>query len=76
MLTDTLVEVCGIPVIASKAADAAYVMTPEAVKLFMKKDVSAGSERDEDKTTNSVYIRAYYIAALVDATKICKIANA
>lgn len=68
--------VCGIPVIASKAADAAYVMTPEAVKLFMKKDVSAGSERDEDKTTNSVYIRAYYIAALVDATKICKIAEA
>ena len=68
--------VCGIPVIASKAADAAYVMTPEAVKLFMKKDVSAGSERDEDKCTNSVYIRAYYIAALVDATKICKIVEA
>ena len=68
--------ICGIPVIASKAADAAYVMTPEAVKLFMKKDVSAGSERDEDTCVNSVYIRAYYIAALVDATKICKIAVA
>ena len=65
--------ICGIPVIASKAADAAYVMTPEAVKLFMKKDVNAGTERDEDTTLNSVYIRAYYIAALVDATKICKI---
>ncbi len=68
--------ICGIPVIASKATDTAYVMTPEAVKLFMKKDVSAGSERDEDTCTNSVYVRAYYIAALVDATKICKIANA
>ena len=68
--------VCGIPVIASNAADAVYVMTPEAVKLFMKKDVNAGTERDEDTTLNSVYIRAYYIAALVDATKICKIANA
>jgi hypothetical protein len=68
--------ICGIPVIASKAADAAYVMTPEAVKLFMKKDVNAETERDSDTTTNSVYIRAYYIAALVDATKICKIANA
>lgn len=68
--------VCGIPVIASKAADAAYVMTPEAVKLFLKKDVSAGTERDEDTTVNSVYIRAYYIAALVDGTKICKIAEA
>jgi hypothetical protein len=67
--------VCGIPVVASKAADAVYVMTPEAVKLFMKKDLSAGSERDEDTTVNSVYIRAYYIAALVDATKICKIAG-
>lgn len=32
--------VCGIPVIATKALeDEAYVMTPEAVKLFMKKDV-------------------------------------
>ena len=68
--------VCGIPVIASKAADAAYVMTPDAVKLFMKEDVSAGTERDEDTCVNSVYIRAYYIAALVDNTKICKIVNA
>ena len=68
--------ICGIPVIASKAADAAYVMTPEAVKLFMKKDVNAGTDRDEDTTVNSVYIRAYYIAALVDGTKICKIVNA
>jgi hypothetical protein len=66
--------VCGIPVVASKAlADAAYVMTPEAVKLFIKKDIGVGQERDEDTTLNSVYIRAYYIAALVDATKICKI---
>ena len=67
--------ICGIPVIASKATDTAYVMTPEAVKLFMKQDVNAGTERDEDTTVNSVYIRAYYIAALVDATKICKIVN-
>lgn len=68
--------VCGIPVVASNAADAAYVMTPEAVKLFMKKDLSAGTDRDEDTTMNSVYIRAYYIAALVDGTKICKITEA
>ena len=67
--------VCGIPVVASNAADAAYVMTPEAVKLFVKKDISAGTDRDEDTTLNSVYVRAYYIAALVDATKICKIAE-
>ena len=68
--------ICGIPVIASKAATVPYVMTNEAVKLFLKKDISVGQERDEDTTLNSVYIRAYYIAALVDATKICKIATA
>lgn len=67
--------ICGIPVVASKAADAPYVMTPEAVKLFLKKDLGAGTDRDEDTTLNSVYIRAYYIAALVDNTKICKIAE-
>lgn len=69
--------VCGIPVVATKAlTDAAYVMTPDAVKLFIKKDIGVGQERDEDTTVNSVYIRAYYIAALTDATKICKIATA
>lgn len=68
--------VCGIPVIASAAATNAYVMTKDAVKLFLKKDISAGQERDEDTTLNSVYVRAYYIAALVDNTKICKIVEA
>lgn len=68
--------ICGIPVIASKATNTAYVMTKDAVKLFLKKDVEAGTERDEDTTVNSVYVRAFYICALTDATKICKIANA
>ena len=68
-------QVCGIPVVASNAATGVYVMTKDAVKLFLKKDISAGTERDEDTTKNSVYIRAYYIAALVDSTKICKITN-
>lgn len=66
--------VCGIPVIATKALeDEAYVMTPEAVKLFMKKDVEVEQDRDADKRTNSVYLRTAYIVALVDATKICKV---
>ena len=68
-------QICGIPVIASNAATQPYVMTKDAVKLFLKKDISVGQERDEDTTTNSVYVRAYYIAALVDNTKICKIAE-
>ena len=66
--------ICGIPVITTKAlTDAAYIMTNEAVKLFMKKDVETEQERDADKRKNSVYLRTSYICALVDATKICKI---
>jgi hypothetical protein len=66
--------VCGIPVIATNAlTDAAYVMTNEAVRLFLKKDVEVEQDRDADTRTNSVYLRAAYIAALVDATKICKV---
>lgn len=65
--------VCGIPVIASKAADKAYVMTPDAVKLFIKKDISAGTERNENTCVNTVYVRAVYVCALVDNTKICAI---
>lgn len=66
--------IAGIPVVATKAlTDAAYVMTPEAVKLFLKKDIEAEQDRDADTRTNEVYIRSAYICALVDATKICKI---
>jgi hypothetical protein len=65
--------VAGLPVIASKAVDKAYVMAPEAVKLFIKKDVEAEQQRDADTRTNEVYIRSAYVCALVDATKICKI---
>lgn len=65
--------VAGIPVIVSKAATNAFVMSKEAVKLFMKKDVEVEQERDADTRTNSIYLRSAYIVALVDATKICKI---
>jgi hypothetical protein len=67
--------IAGIPVVASAQADAAYVMTPDAIKLFMKKDISAGQDRDEDTCVNSVYVRSVYVCALADATKICKIAD-
>ena len=66
--------IAGIPVIATKAlTDKAYVMSNEAVKLFVKKDVEVEQERDADTRTNSIYLRAAYICALVDATKICAI---
>ena len=68
--------ICGIPVIATKAlTDVAFVMTKEAVKLFMKKDVEVEQDRDADKRKNSVYLRTAYICALVDSTKICAIAE-
>lgn len=66
--------VAGIPVVATKAlTDKAYVMTPEAVKLFLKKDIEAENARNADKRVNEVYVRSAYICALVDATKICAI---
>ena len=69
--------IAGIPVIATKAlTNAAYVMTNEAVKLFMKKDVEVEQDRDADKRKNSVYLRSAYICALVDTTKICKVNEA
>lgn len=68
--------IAGIPVIVSKAVENAYVMHKDAVKLFMKKDVEVEQDRDPDTRTNSVYLRAAYICALVDATKICKIVKA
>ena len=69
--------ICGIPVIASKALTTkAYVMTKEAVKLFMKKDVEVEQDRNKDKRINSVYLRAVYVCALLDDTKICEISEA
>lgn len=70
-------SIAGIPVIATKAlTDAAYVMSKEAVKLFMKKDVEVEPDRNADTRVNSYYLRMAYIVALVDATQICKITKA
>lgn len=67
--------VCGIPVICSKVVpeNTVYVATPEAVRCFMKKDVITESDRNPDTNKNSIYLKTYYIVALVDATKACKI---
>lgn len=69
--------ICGIPVVATKAlTDKAYVMTNEAVTLFLKKDVEVEQDRDADKRKNSVYLRDCYVCALTDATKACRITEA
>lgn len=68
--------VSGLPVIATNVlTDAAFVMSPEAIKLFIKKDVEVEQDRNSDTRTNSVYLRTAYIVALVDNTKICKLAK-
>lgn len=68
--------IAGLPVIVSKAATDSYIMSKEAVKLLLKKDVEVEQERDADTRTNSIYLRTAYICALVDATKIVKIVEA
>lgn len=66
--------ICGIPVIASKALTTeAFVMTKEAIKLFMKNDIEVEQDRDIEAKKNTVALTTYYIVALVDNTKICKI---
>ena len=66
--------IAGIPVIATNALqDEAYVMTAEAVKLFMKKDVEVEQDRDIESKINTIVLTTYYICALVNNNKICKI---
>jgi hypothetical protein len=68
--------VSGLPVVPTKAlANEAYVMTNEAVTLFLKKDVEVEQKRDIETRTNTVVLRAFYICALTDATKICKLSK-
>jgi hypothetical protein len=66
--------IAGIPVITTNAlTDKGYIMTPEAVKLFMKEDVVVEQDRDIESKENTVVLTTYYICALEDATKICEI---
>lgn len=66
--------VAGIPVIATNALeDEAYVMTPEAVHLFMKEDVEVEQDRDVESKVNTIVLATYYICALRNNNKICRI---
>ena len=75
--------IAGIPVVCTKILNAtpgnaakAYLLRPEAVTLFIKKNVEVEQDRDKDKRLNSIYLREYYICALTDATKARKIVEA
>lgn len=66
--------IAGIPVIATDALeDEAYVMTNEAIHLLMKKDVEVEQDRDVETKTNTVVLATYYICALRNNNKICRI---
>lgn len=70
-------QIAGIPVIATKAlSNEAFVLTKEAVTLFVKKDVEVEQDRNKDTRSNAVYLREYYICALTDATKARRIKEA
>lgn len=76
-------QIAGIPVVATKrlnhtatVAAKAYLLTPEAVTLFVKKNVEVEQDRNSDTRANAVYLREYYICALTDATKARKICEA
>mgnify|MGYP003549278156 FL=1 len=51
-------------------------MTKDAIKLFMKNDVEVEQDRDIEAKKNTVALTTYYVVALVDNTKICKITQA
>ena len=68
-------NVCGVPVIVSKAVPAGkgYLATKDAVTVFIKKDTETEYERDANKRNNSYWVRKVAVVALTDATKIVKI---
>lgn len=70
--------VAGVPVYVSKAVPekTAFLANPEAVTLFLKKDVEVEQDRDADKRNNIVYARVYEVVALTDETKVVKIDGA
>lgn len=66
--------VAGVPVIFTNAlTNTGFVMTNEAIKLFMKKDVEVEQDRDIETKVNTVVLSTYYICALVNNNKICKL---
>lgn len=68
-------NVCGVPVIVSKAVSAGvgYLATKEAVTVFIKKASETEYERDADKRKNSYWVRKVAVVALTDATKVVKV---
>ena len=70
LFTGQIGSIAGIPVICTKAlTDEAFLMTKEAVTMFIKKDTSVEDKRDPDKRETFYWNRAVYVCALTDASK-------
>ena len=67
--------ICDIPVVHSRKVPegVAYLLTREAVTLFVKKETEVEQERDANTRRNDVYLRKVNICALTDATKLVAI---
>lgn len=67
--------VAGVPVVVSKAipANKGYLLTKEAITVFIKKDTETEYERDADTRNNKYFIRKVAIVALTNANKIVKL---
>jgi hypothetical protein len=51
----------------------AYLLTKEAVTLFVKQESEVEQERQANIRRNDVYLRKVNLCALTDATKLVKI---
>lgn len=79
LFTGQIGTIAGIPVICTKALNSleeAFIMTKEAVTMFIKKESEVEDERDKDKRENWYWTRQYFVCALTDATKVVRIVEA
>ena len=74
--TGYLGSLVGVPCYVSKAIPAgeAIIASKEAVRLFIKKATEIEQERDANLRKNSVFARKVALVALVDATKVVRVA--
>lgn len=71
-------HVCGVPVYTSKAIPdyEAYIVSKEAVRVFMQPAVEIEQDRVPGTRTNIVYARKLTCVALVDDRKVCHLGKA
>lgn len=71
-------HICDIPVVHSRMVPEgeAYLLTREAVTLFVKKESEVEQERQANIRRNDVYLRKVNLCALTDATKVVRIKKA